>query len=46
VVPKPNALIGALAGTFAAAAVYEVLHVRHVWALFAFIGALAIWGRD
>jgi hypothetical protein len=46
VIVRPNALVGALAGTFVAAAVYEVLHVRHVWALFAFVAALSIWGRE
>ena len=45
VVPKPNALVGALAGTFAAGVVYELLHVRHIWTLFAFVAALSIWGR-
>ena len=45
VVPKPNALAGALAGTFAAGVVYELLHVRHIWTLFAFVAALSIWGR-
>jgi len=45
VVPRPNALVGALAGTLAAGVVYEVLHVRHVWTLFAMIAALSIWGR-
>jgi len=46
VVVNPGALLGAAAGTFCAAAVYEVLHVRHVWALFALIAALSIWGRE
>jgi hypothetical protein len=46
VVLNPGALLGAAAGTFCAAAVYEVLHVRHVWALFALIAALSIWGRE
>jgi O-Antigen ligase len=45
VVAKPHALAGAVAGTFAAAGVYEVLHLRHVWALFAFVAALSFWGR-
>jgi O-antigen ligase len=46
VVAKPHALAGAVAGTFAAAALYEVLHLRHVWALFAFVAAVSIWGRE
>jgi O-antigen ligase len=45
VVVRPNALIGAIAGTLAAMAVYELLHVRHVWAMFAFVAALYLWGR-
>lgn len=43
---KPNALVGAVAGTLVAGTVYELLHVRHIWALFAFVAALSIWGRD
>ena len=46
VVPKPNALLGAVAGTMVAMAVYEVLHVRHVWALFAFVAAVSMFGRE
>ncbi len=45
VVRRPNALTGALVGTLAAGAVYELLHVRHVWTLFGLIAALSIWGR-
>jgi hypothetical protein len=43
---SPNALVGALAGTLTAGTVYELLHVRHVWTLFAFVAAFSIWGRD
>jgi hypothetical protein len=46
VVPKPNALLGAVVGTLVAMAVYEVLHVRHVWTLFAFVAALSLFGRE
>jgi hypothetical protein len=46
VVARPNALVGALAGTLVAGVVYELLHVRHVWTLFAFVAALSIWGRE
>jgi O-antigen ligase len=46
VLAKPNALLGALAGTLVASTVYELLHVRHVWALFAFLAALSVWGRE
>lgn len=45
VVPRPNALVGAVAGTLVAMTVYELLHVRHVWALFAILAAASIWGR-
>jgi hypothetical protein len=26
--------------------VIELLHVRHVWTLFAFVAALSLWGRE
>ncbi|HEY2778385.1 MAG TPA: O-antigen ligase family protein [Gaiellaceae bacterium] len=45
-IAHPNALAGALAGTLAAGGVYELLHVRHVWALFAFVAALYLWSRE
>jgi len=45
-VTRPNALVGAVAGTLVAGTVYELLHVRHIWALFAFVAALSIWGRE
>lgn len=41
---RPNALVGALVGTMMAMTVYELLHVRHVWALFALVAALSIHG--
>jgi hypothetical protein len=44
VVTRPNAIIGALAGTMVTETVYELLHVRHVWALFALVAALYVWG--
>ena len=43
---NPNALVGAIAGTLLTGTVYELLHVRHVWTLFAFIAALFVWGRE
>ncbi|HEX3268913.1 MAG TPA: O-antigen ligase family protein [Gaiellaceae bacterium] len=46
VVIRPNALVGAIAATVAAMAVIELLHVRHVWTLFAFVAALSLWGRE
>ncbi len=42
---KPNALVGALAGTMVAFAFNELLHVRHVWTLFAVIAALYLLDR-
>jgi O-antigen ligase len=45
-VMKPNALVGAFAGTIVAGTAYEFLHLRHVWTLFAFIAALYTWGRE
>jgi len=46
VVVRPNALAGAVAGTLVTGTVYELLHVRHVWTLFAFAAALYLWGRE
>ena len=46
VVPNRHALLGALAGTVVAMSVYELLHVRHVWTLFALLAAFALWGRE
>jgi O-antigen ligase len=46
IVTRPHALVGALAGTLVAGTVYELLHVRHIWTLFAFVAALSIWGRE
>lgn len=45
VVVRPNALVGALVGTLLAMTVYELLHVRHVWALFGIVAAISLWGR-
>jgi hypothetical protein len=45
VVVRPHALVGALVGAMVAGAVYELLHVRHLWTLFAFVAALHAWGR-
>jgi O-antigen ligase len=46
VIAHPNALFGALIGTLVASTVYELLHVRHVWALFGLLAALSLWSRD
>jgi O-antigen ligase len=45
IVPRPHALVGAVAGTLVAMAVYELLHVRHLWALLGVVAALHLWGR-
>jgi O-antigen ligase len=45
VVIRPHALMGAVAGSMVTAAVYELLHVRHVWTLFALVAAISVWGR-
>jgi O-antigen ligase len=45
-VVRPNALVGAIAGTLITMTVLELLHVRHVWTLFAFVAALSLQGRE
>ena len=43
--PRPE-LLGAAAGAVLLSALfYEVLHFRHVWALFGLIAAVELWGR-
>jgi O-antigen ligase len=44
--PRPNAVAGAIAGTFCAMAVLELLHARQVWTLFAIVALLSVWSRD
>ena len=45
VMPRPE-LLGAAAGAVLMSALfYEVLHFRHVWALFGLIAAVELWGR-
>ncbi len=46
VVPNPQALAGAVAGLLFASSVYEVLHMRHVWTLFALVAAVSLVGRE
>jgi hypothetical protein len=38
-------LVGALLGLAVSASYYQILHFRHVWAFFALIAALYLWGR-
>jgi O-antigen ligase len=45
VIRRPNALLGAMAGTMVAMLVYELLHLRHLWAFFGILAAVSIWGR-
>jgi hypothetical protein len=45
-VPRRAPLIGALLGLAAAAAYYQVVHFRHVWALLAIIAVLQIRVRE
>ena len=45
VVPRPELLAAAVAAVAVSALFYEVLHFRHVWALFGLVAALEIAGR-
>ena len=40
VIPRPGALVGCLVTFAVAAGIYEVIHFRHLWALFGVIAAL------
>ncbi len=46
VIPRPNALMGAAAGTLIGGTVYELLHVRHIWALYAVVAAASLWRSE
>jgi predicted MFS family arabinose efflux permease len=46
VIPRPNALMGAAVGTLIGGTVYELLHVRHIWALYAVVAAASLWRSD
>ena len=43
--PRMAPLVGALLGLAVSASYYQILHFRHVWAFFAVIAALYLWGR-
>ncbi len=45
VVPHPGALVGALVSFAIGAGIYEVIHFRHLWALFGIVAALQIARR-
>jgi O-antigen ligase len=46
VVAHPNVIAGAVVGTLVGAAFNELLHARHVWALFGIVAALSIWEAE
>jgi O-Antigen ligase len=41
----PHAVVAAVIGTMITMSVFELLHVRHVWALFALAAAASLWDR-
>jgi O-antigen ligase len=43
--PRTAPLVGAVIGLAVSASYYQVMHFRHVWAIFAVIAALYLWGR-
>jgi len=44
-IPRPELLGAAAIAIFASGLFYQVLHFRHVWALFGLIAAADLWGR-
>jgi O-antigen ligase len=44
--PRKAALVGAVFGLAVSASYYQILHFRHVWAFFAVLAALYVWGRE
>jgi hypothetical protein len=46
VIRWPPALAGMLIGVLVEGLSYEVMHFRHVWALFGIIAAMSIWGKQ
>lgn len=45
-VPRPELLTAAVVAVLVSATLYEVLHFRHVWALFGIVAGLDLWGRN
>ncbi len=45
-VPRPELLTAAVVAVLVSAMLYEVLHFRHVWALFGIVAGLDLWGRN
>lgn len=46
IVPRPELLAVAVAAALFSGLFYEVLHFRHVWALFGLVAAVDLWGRE
>ncbi|HEY6793141.1 MAG TPA: O-antigen ligase family protein [Kineosporiaceae bacterium] len=45
ILPRPELLAAAVVAVLVSASLYEVLHFRHVWALFGIVAGVEIWGR-
>src|SRR5579859_2315499 len=45
IIPRPELLGAAVLAVLLSAMFYQVLHFRHVWALFGLVAALDLWGR-
>ena len=45
IIPRPELLGAAVLAVLLSAMFYQILHFRHVWALFGLVAALDLWGR-
>lgn len=45
IIPRPELLQAAAVAILLSAMFYQILHFRHVWALFGIVAALDLWGR-
>jgi O-antigen/teichoic acid export membrane protein len=45
IIPRPELLGAAVLAILLSAVFYQILHFRHVWALFGLVAALDLWGR-
>jgi O-antigen ligase len=43
--PRMSPLVGGVLALALSASYYQILHFRHVWAFFAVIAAVYLWGR-
>jgi hypothetical protein len=43
--PRKAAMVGGILGLAVSASYYQILHFRHVWAFFAVLAALYLWGQ-